>query len=92
MFSTVAPEIVSICTPPESHRELVDAALASSSVRAIWCEKPLSTSLDEAEAMVAACRERGAIAKELAAHRQRGRALDAYAQTDEQAGLDPRLS
>jgi len=59
LFSTVAPEIVSICTPPESHRELVDAALASSSVRAIWCEKPLSTSLDEAEAMVAACRERG---------------------------------
>ena len=40
----------------------------------------------------AACRERGAIARERAAHRQRGRALDAYAQTDEQAGLDPRLS
>ncbi len=58
LFATVQPEIVSICTPPESHAAMVEVALACPSVRAIWCEKPLATSLDAAEAMVAACRAR----------------------------------
>jgi predicted dehydrogenase len=58
LFSEVQPEIVSICTPPESHAAMVKAALACPSVRAIWCEKPLATSLEDAEAMVAACRAR----------------------------------
>jgi len=45
--------IVSICAyAPDRYRMVVDAVHAG--IRGIWCEKAFATSLDEAEAMVAA--------------------------------------
>jgi predicted dehydrogenase len=52
-------EIVSICTPAETHRRILEEALAVPGVRVVWCEKPLALSLADAEAMVEACRRHG---------------------------------
>ncbi|HUF33392.1 MAG TPA: Gfo/Idh/MocA family oxidoreductase [Acidimicrobiales bacterium] len=47
-----AVDAVWICTPTSSHRGLVEAAAAAGV--ALLCEKPLATSLEDAEAMAAA--------------------------------------
>ena len=58
MLATEAPDIVSICTWPHLHGEMVIAA-AAAGVKAIHCEKPMSPTYGEAVRMVAACEERG---------------------------------
>jgi predicted dehydrogenase len=45
-------DVIFVCTPTSSHRSAVDAALTAG--RPIFCEKPLSTDLAGAEALVAA--------------------------------------
>lgn len=50
-------DIVDLCTPTPTHRDLtVRAARAG---RHIICEKPLALTLDEADEMMAACRQSG---------------------------------
>jgi len=51
-------DLVSIATRPGPHAETVVFA-AGQGVRAIYCEKPLCNSMRQADAMLAACRERG---------------------------------
>jgi len=51
-------DIVSIATHAHLHAELTIAA-ASSGVKGIICEKAMATSLEECDAMIAACREHG---------------------------------
>ncbi|MGP0091099.1 MAG: Gfo/Idh/MocA family protein [Xanthobacteraceae bacterium] len=53
------PEVASICTPAETHGEVLFKLLASKDMRLIWCEKPLSVDWDEARRMVDACRDQG---------------------------------
>jgi predicted dehydrogenase len=50
-------DAVWVCTPTAAHREAVDAACAAG--RAVFCEKPLSTDLAAAEALVAATHRAG---------------------------------
>ena len=52
------PDLISVTTRPASHREIVVFA-AEHGVKGIWCEKPLCCSMDEADAMVEACRRHG---------------------------------
>lgn len=52
------PEIVSVCTRPDTHAEIVEFA-AGHGVRAIYCEKPLCASMMEADRIVAACEAHG---------------------------------
>jgi predicted dehydrogenase len=52
-------DIVSVCTWPRLHAEMVIAA-AEAGVRAIHCEKPMAPTFGEARRMVAACEARGA--------------------------------
>lgn len=59
MLTTVRPEAVVIATTAPSHAALVLEA-AASGARYILCEKPLSSSLTEAEEMAEACRRAGA--------------------------------
>lgn len=61
MLATVNPDIVSICTPDDTHADLLELCLGCPSVRAVWCEKPLTTEIDRAEAIVAAYAERGLV-------------------------------
>lgn len=58
MLDRVRPEIVSIASPPELHAEHV-IACAEHGVKGIFCEKPLAPTLREADALLAACEERG---------------------------------
>ena len=52
------PEVVSICTWPDLHREMVEAAVGAG-VRAIHCEKPMAPTWGEALAMHQACTAAG---------------------------------
>lgn len=54
------PDIVSIATQAPLHAEMVIAA-AEAGVKGIYCEKAMATSLAECDAMIAACRKRGAV-------------------------------
>jgi predicted dehydrogenase len=58
MLANEALDIVSIVTPDNRHRDLFVAA-AHAGVQGILCEKPVATSLDDADAMLAAVRETG---------------------------------
>ena len=60
MIEAEEPEIVSVATQPEHRAEIVVFA-AEHGVRAIYAEKAMAASLDEADAMVAACEEHGVI-------------------------------
>jgi predicted dehydrogenase len=52
LLRTHRPDIVSVCTPPALHPEIVRAA-AAAGVRAVHCEKPVALSYGEALDMVA---------------------------------------
>jgi predicted dehydrogenase len=52
-------DVVSICTPAETHRRILDEVVTIPGLRVIWCEKPLALSLADAAAMVEACERRG---------------------------------
>lgn len=58
MLEKEAPDLVSVCTTARVRPQIVQDA-ARAGVKAIWAEKPISFSLAEADAMVAACREAG---------------------------------
>lgn len=51
-------EVVVLCSPPHEHAAQVLAAVAAGK-RAILAEKPLATTLADAEAVIAACRDAG---------------------------------
>jgi predicted dehydrogenase len=53
MLQTVKPDLVSICTWPPLHADLVKLAF-DSGVKAVWCEKPMAVHYEDAAAMVQA--------------------------------------
>jgi predicted dehydrogenase len=55
------PDIVSVCTPDDTHFDIVRAALCSAGVRAVLAEKPLALRLAEAEGLVALARRRAVV-------------------------------
>lgn len=56
MLERERPDIVSVCTPDDLHAPHVIAA-AEAGVRGIFCEKPLATTLTDAERMLEAVRK-----------------------------------
>jgi dTDP-4-amino-4,6-dideoxygalactose transaminase/predicted dehydrogenase len=58
MLREQKPDIVSICTWPQTHDELV-AHIAASGVKGIICEKPLALTLSGTERMLSSCRTHG---------------------------------
>ena len=49
-------DVVSVCTPSFLHHDhVVDAARSNADPDAIWCEKPIASSVGDAEAMIEAC-------------------------------------
>ncbi len=54
------PAVVSVCSPTELHLAHCMSALAAGCA-AIFCEKPLCSRLDEAEALIAACRKKNVL-------------------------------
>jgi predicted dehydrogenase len=59
MLESARPEIVSICTPAPTHAGILTRVAEAPGLRAIWCEKPLSTDAADGARMVEACRARG---------------------------------
>ncbi|MCC6626246.1 MAG: Gfo/Idh/MocA family oxidoreductase [Chloroflexi bacterium] len=57
LLATARPEVVSITTMPDSHRDLTERALAAGCH--VLCEKPIALTVAEAEAMVAAADRAG---------------------------------
>ncbi len=57
MFAAESLDLVSVCTPPSGHSEVVLAAIEAG-VRGVFCEKPLATSLSDADAMIDAAKSR----------------------------------
>jgi predicted dehydrogenase len=58
MLAAESLDLVSVCTSTRLRSQIViDAARAG--VKAIWAEKPIALRLEEADAMVAVCREHG---------------------------------
>jgi predicted dehydrogenase len=60
MLEKESLDILSVCTHAPSHREIVVNA-AAAGVQAIFCEKPISTSLREADEMIDVCRKKGTL-------------------------------
>ncbi|PPF36941.1 Gfo/Idh/MocA family protein [Pseudoclavibacter sp. AY1H1] len=58
VFQDERVQLALICSPPAEHASHVRAAL-DAGVAGILCEKPLATTVAEAEALVVACRDRG---------------------------------
>jgi len=52
MLTAESPEIVSICTPTDTHAEMLELCLDFPSVKAVWAEKPLASDIDRAEKIV----------------------------------------
>ncbi len=55
MLQAAAPDVVSVCTPPATHADLVVDCAAAPSVRAVHCEKPMATTWGDCRRMVEAC-------------------------------------
>lgn len=53
-------EVVAVCSPPAEHGRQILAAVAAGK-RAVFCEKPLATSKEEADEVIAACRAAGTV-------------------------------
>ena len=51
-------EVVAICSPPADHAAQILASVAAGK-RAIFCEKPVGTTVEEAQRAVEACRDAG---------------------------------
>ncbi len=58
-LSTLKPDVVVIASPTRYHAESIRLALLHAKPKLILCEKPLAYTLEEAETMVAACRQAG---------------------------------
>jgi len=61
MLSEVAPEIVSICTPDETHAAILRDVIAEPSVKGVLAEKPLAMDADDAARLVGNARKRGVV-------------------------------
>lgn len=58
MLATERPDLVSVCTWPPLHAEMVIAA-AGAGAKGIWSEKPMALSLGDADRMLEACAQSG---------------------------------
>ncbi|WP_329361319.1 Gfo/Idh/MocA family oxidoreductase [Streptomyces sp. NBC_00669] len=58
LLAATRPDLVSVCTPPALHLDVVRAAIAAGA-RAIHCEKPMALSYGDAVAMVTAAADAG---------------------------------
>lgn len=54
-------DIVSVCTPPETHYSVIKDILSSSKIKAIFCEKPIASDLKQASGIVDLCKSHNVI-------------------------------
>jgi len=59
MLAEAAPDIVSVCTPPKTHADIVIGCANSGVVRAVHSEKPMAATWRECRQMVRCCDRHG---------------------------------
>ncbi len=59
MFNKEKLDLLSVCVPNFLHKKIVIAA-AEAGIKNIICEKPIATSIPDAQAMIEACKKNGA--------------------------------
>jgi len=59
MLSTVEPDLVSVCVPPDIHVAIVVGCAESGAVEGIHCEKPMANTIVGARRMVEVCDREG---------------------------------
>jgi predicted dehydrogenase len=59
MLAEQRPDIVSVCTPPSVHADIVVDCARSGVVDAVHCEKPMADTWADCERMASACDEEG---------------------------------
>jgi predicted dehydrogenase len=59
LFDSVRPDVVHICTWPDTHAQITRAA-AEHGIH-VYCEKPIALDLQQADEMIAACRSAGVL-------------------------------
>ncbi len=59
MVRELEPDVVSVCTPPATHADLVTGVAETGVVDAIHCEKPMSNTWGESRRMARVCADRG---------------------------------
>lgn len=57
LLDTAEPDIVSICTPPSTHVDLVETCAAHDGVQAIHCEKPMAPTFGASRRLVEVCED-----------------------------------
>lgn len=53
-------DIISVCTPPDTHLDII-RNLVETDVKGIYCEKPLSDNIEDAEKIVELCKKKNII-------------------------------
>jgi predicted dehydrogenase len=61
LFIEQQPEIISICTPDNTHYEIIRAAILTPGIRAVLAEKPLALTLNEAAEITTLSEEHGVL-------------------------------
>lgn len=59
MLSEASPDIVSVCTPPRTHADIVIGCAENSDVDAVHCEKPMAGTWGACRRMVDTCEQEG---------------------------------
>jgi UDP-N-acetylglucosamine 3-dehydrogenase len=59
MLEAVEPDVVSVCTPPATHADIVVGCAESGIPAAVHCEKPMAMTWGGAKRMAAACERAG---------------------------------
>ncbi len=60
MLQAVKPDLVSICTLPQQHYDMVSKA-AQFGVKGIFCEKPISTNIEDTKKMIEVCKKNNVV-------------------------------
>lgn len=60
-FNAEVVEIVSVCTPPETHLDVIKDIMNLQTVQAIYLEKPIATTLEDADEIIRLCHEKDVI-------------------------------
>ena len=61
LMESVEADVVSVCTPTETHYEVLKELLRYSSLKGIFCEKPFTVTIAEAREIIRLCGERNVI-------------------------------
>ena len=78
-------DIISICTRPETHRQVLESIINIEGLKAIYCEKPIATRLYDAQKMIDLCKEKDIILQ-INHQRRFGRSQFSFARGMENTG------